>query len=128
MPSRVQGLYAPRIAPIVAAATMAKKARGKVRVRLRRGDGQRAETRSVWNISLGGLFLELSEPLGFGEDLQLELELAGRSVPLVCRGFVVWSTRDSPDKGCGRIGAAVRLTDIGIAEMRAISTGVGQEL
>ena len=101
---------------------------GKLSVQLRSANGHRHETSSVWNISLGGLFLELPEPLPFGEDVELELAMANQPRPLVCKGFVVWSTKDSPEKGRGKVGAAIRLTEVGIAEMRSIAAQVGQDL
>ena len=101
---------------------------GSLRVKVKRSDGRRLDAASVWNISLGGVFIEMAAPLSFGEDLQLEFELSGQSLPLVCRGFVVWSTRDSPDKGAGKQGIGVRLTEVGIAEMRTIAARVAQEL
>ena len=102
--------------------------RGSLRVKLKRPNGRRLDAASVWNISLGGIFIEMPEPLSFGEDLQLEFELSGQSLPLICKGFVVWSTKDSPEKGGGKNGMAVRLTEVGIAEMRTIASRVGQEL
>ena len=105
-----------------------RAAKGSLRVKLRRSDGQRLDASSVWNISLGGLFIEMVDPLAFGEDLQLEFEIVGQSLPLVCTGFVVWSTKDSPEKGAGKHGIGIRLTEVGIAEMRTIASGVGQEL
>jgi Tfp pilus assembly protein PilZ len=103
-------------------------AKDSVRVKLKRSDGARLDASSVWNISLGGLFVELGEALAFGEDLSLEIVVAGQSAPLVCEGFVVWSTKDSPDKAGGLCGVAVRLTGLGIADMRNIAARVGQEL
>jgi Tfp pilus assembly protein PilZ len=99
-----------------------------VRVKLKRSSGVRLQASSVWNISLGGLFVELDEPLAFGEDLSLEIDVAAQSSPLLCEGFVVWSTKDSPDKAGGLCGVAVRLTGLGIADMRTIAARVGQEL
>ena len=95
----------------------AKRAsRSTMRLRLRRGHGKRFEAGPVWNVSLGGVFVEMVEPLPFGEDLGLEFELAGRPEPIACQGFVVWSTRDAPDKAGGKSGVAIRLTSLGIAD------------
>ena len=97
-------------------------------IKLRLPGGRRVEAVGIWNISLGGVFVELAEPLSFGEELHFEFALVGQAVPLHCKGFVVWSTKDSPDKARGKKGAGVRLTDLGIAEMRAIAGSVGQKL
>jgi Tfp pilus assembly protein PilZ len=97
-------------------------------VKLRLPNGRHLDAGRVWNVSLGGVFIEMSEPLPFGADLLLEFSLASQSLPVQCKGFVVWSTKDSPEKAHGRRGAAVRLTDLGISQMRAISSDVGNAL
>jgi Tfp pilus assembly protein PilZ len=99
-----------------------------VALKLRTPDGRRLEPGGIWNISLGGVFVEMREPLPFGEEVGVEFDLEGRTKPVQCSGFVVWSTRDTPAKAEGRSGMALRLTNLGIADMRAIAACVGREL
>ena len=41
---------------------------------------------------------------------------------------VAHATKDDPDKGKGKQGIGVRLTDLGVSEMRSISEIVGRDL
>jgi Tfp pilus assembly protein PilZ len=82
----------------------------------------------VWNTSLGGLFLEMKEPVAFGADVELELSLPEDPRTIRCGGFVIWSTKSSPEKAPHKSGVAVRLTNIGIAEMRHLARCVGRTL
>jgi hypothetical protein len=70
----------------------------------------------------------MEEPLAFGAEMQLEFSLPREPRTIRCEGFVVWSTKSSPDRLPGRTGMAVRLTSIGIAEMRHIAACVGRAL
>jgi uncharacterized protein (TIGR02266 family) len=75
----------------------------------------------IRNISLGGVFVEIPEPLPFGTDVDIEFSLPSGAGVLRCKGFVVWSTKDDPDKADGKQGIGVRLTDIGVQEMRDLA-------
>lgn len=96
-------------------------------VTLRLGSGQRTSVKEVWNTSLGGVFMEMPEPLHFGAELGLEFKLVTHQT-LKCNGFVVWSTNDKADRAKGKKGAAVRLTDIDITQMRQLAAAVGRNL
>lgn len=97
-------------------------------VKLKRKDGRRLQAGALWNLSLGGIFVELGEPLVFGEELVVEFELGGRANPIPCQGFVVWTSKEAQHKAPGKTGAALRLTNLGIGDMRAIAAGVGRSL
>ena len=99
-----------------------------VSVVLRQGAGNKSESGSVWNTSLGGVFVEMSEPLPFGAEMQLEFSLPAAPKTIRCEGFVVWSTKDSPDRARAKKGIGVRLVNIGIAEMRHLAASVGRSL
>lgn len=99
-----------------------------VSVKLRLPSGERVKQKQLFNISLGGLFIEMEEPLAFGSEVQLELEMPQQPHTIRCGGFVVWTTKTSPAKAPGHSGMAVRLTNIGISEMRRIAEQVAVQL
>ena len=45
-----------------------------------------------------------------------------------CKGFVIWTTKEAPDKANGKHGVGVRLMELAVAEMRNIADAVGREL
>ncbi len=101
----------------------------KLFAKLRMPDGQRVATSAIWNTSLGGIFVEESAPMAFGVEVVCEFEPQERGARAVrCRGFVVWTTRQFPARAPGKQGFAVRLTDIGIADMRILAEQVGRDL
>jgi hypothetical protein len=97
-------------------------------VTIRLAGGKSVKSTKVWNISLGGVFVQMSEPLAFGAEGDFEFSLGPGVGTVRCRGFVIWSTRESPEKGNGEQGVGVRLTDLGVAEMRSIADVVGRNL
>ena len=97
-------------------------------VKLRLPDGGRRSESSVWNTSLGGVFVEMKDPLPFGAEVDLEFVFPRDTDNVKCGGFVVWSSHDSPEKSSGREGSAIRLMNIGIAEMRRLADIVGRRL
>ncbi len=115
--------------------TMAKKTANRTAstgsapaVIIRMGAGSEVRASGVWNISLGGVFLGMSEPLAFGAEAAFEFALGPGHGNVRCKGFVIWSTKDSPNKGNGNKGIAVRLTDLALSEMRSIADVVGRDL
>jgi len=101
---------------------------GPVAVVIRQGAGKKNASDSVWNTSLGGVFVEMQTPLPFGAEMQLEFSLPKAPKTIRCEGFVVWSTKDSPEKARLKTGIGVRLVNIGIAEMRHLAASVGRSL
>ena len=95
---------------------------------IRRGAGMTYKATEVWNISLGGVFIAMGEPLKFGEEASFEFALGPGNPAVRCKGFVIWTTKESPDKAHGKNGVGVRLMDIAVAEMRRIADAVGREL
>src|SRR5688500_1400654 len=85
-------------------------------VKLRLANGTVLTERSVWNTSLGGVFLEMKDPLSFGTELDIEFLLPREGEIIRCAGFVVWSTNTTPTSAPGKQGIAIRLIDIGISE------------
>ena len=113
----------------MATGTAESKATPKLRtVKVRLPTGSRRTEKDVWNVSLGGVFVEMVDPPSFGSELGLEFVMARETDNIVCEGFVVWSTTTSPDKAPGKTGAAVRLVNIGIREMRLLAEAIGREL
>jgi hypothetical protein len=45
-----------------------------------------------------------------------------------CKGFVVWSTKDDPAKHSQKRGIGVRLTDIGVQEMRILAQFIDSQM
>ena len=114
---------------------MANKRRAQPRVnaslkaRLRLADGSTLETTQIANISLGGVFIQMDDPLPFGSEFDLEFSLPGPQRAIRCAGFVAWSTRTAPErKGPLGEGIGVRLTGIGIADMRSLAEFIEDKL
>jgi len=97
-------------------------------VKLRLPNGQRASEKDIWNTSLGGVFIHMLEPLAFGTELSFEFVFAHGEPNIACSGYVVWSTREAPDRAPQRSGVGVRLVGLAIADMRRLARGVGQDL
>lgn len=90
-------------------------------VKVKLPDGRAANTEQLKNISLGGVFIEMAEPLPFGAELGLEFTLPVAPRTIRCKGFVVWSSKTHPNKFPGKQGVGVRLMDIGITDMRVLN-------
>jgi uncharacterized protein (TIGR02266 family) len=98
-----------------------------ISVKVRVADGPSVESRTIRNISLGGVFIQMDEPLPFGAEAALEFNLPGAPRVLRCRGFVVWSTKTNPERSAVP-GVGVRLMDIGITDMRILNEFIAAEL
>jgi len=105
-----------------------KRVTTSITVKVRSPDGRRATTEQIRNISLGGVFIEMEDPLPFGTDVELEFSVAADPRLIACKGFVVWSTKSSPERGGGRHGIGVRLMDIGVKEMRLLNDFIEEQL
>jgi hypothetical protein len=90
----------------------------RIEVRLRLPDGRTQSVAQILNVSLGGIFLEMDEPLGFGAEVDLDFSVPGSNIR--CKGLVVWNTRTAPDRASGRSGMGLRLMHIGVADMRKL--------
>jgi hypothetical protein len=101
---------------------------GKATVKARLQSGQMPDIETLWNVSLGGVFLEMRDPLPFGAEVTLEFALDVDPRIVRCKGFVVWTTKTSPEKAPGKTGVSLRLAEIRIAEMRALAQAIGQNL
>src|SRR4051812_44642285 len=98
---------------MIACCGMAARAtKSEVVVRVRADGGTMSESNLIANVSMGGVFVGMREPLAFGAEVQLEFILPVEPRTLRCPGFVVWSTKTSPDKARGQVGVAVRLTTL----------------
>jgi len=101
----------------------------RLHAKLRLPDGQRVVASEIWNTSLGGVFVERTPPLPFGMAVVCEFEPQGRGGRSIrCNGYVVWTTKQHPERASGKSGSAVRLADIGIADMRLLADYVGRDL
>jgi uncharacterized protein (TIGR02266 family) len=97
-------------------------------VKLKLPDGRTTSTEVIRNISLGGIFIAMGDPLAFGAEVALEFTLPVAPRTIRCKGFVVWSTRTHPDKVPGLTGIGVRLLDIGITDMRVLNEFIAAQL
>ena len=100
-----------------------KRVSAAINVKVRSPDGRRASTEEIRNISL-----EMSDPFAFGTDIELEFTLPADRRIINCKGFVVWSTKTSPERAAGRSGIGVRLMDIGVKEMRLLNEFIEEHL
>ncbi len=105
-----------------------KRVTTRITAKVRSPDGTRSSTEEIRNISLGGVFIVMDDPLAFGTDIDLEFNLPINPRVIRCKGFVVWSTKTSPDRGAGLRGIGVRLMDIGVREMRLLNQFIESEL
>lgn len=114
---------------------MATRRRGQPRVKANIGvtvrvpGGRTTSSEIIHNISLGGVFIQMNDPLPFGTEVSLEFSLPVAPRTIRCKGFVVWSTKNSPERATmGGEGIGVRLMDIGITDMRILAEYVEGEL
>jgi len=105
-----------------------KRVSASVTVKLKSSDGRRISSERLSNVSLGGVFIEMDDPLAFGTDVELEFSLPIDPRAICCRGFVVWSTKTSPERAQGQSGIGVRLMDIGVREMRIVNQYIEEQL
>lgn len=89
-------------------------------------DGRITVAERLSNISLQGLFVEMTEPLPLGCEVGLEFKLPVAARIVRCRGLVV-RTVTTPG-GEEPPGIGLRLMDIGIADMRVIAEYIEQQL
>lgn len=79
------------------------------------------------NISLGGVFIDMEDPLAFGTEVSLEFTLPVAARTINCRGLVVWTSKHGPGAE-GKRGIGVRLMEIGIADMRVLADFIERSL
>ncbi|HET6345619.1 MAG TPA: PilZ domain-containing protein [Myxococcota bacterium] len=99
-----------------------------VNVTVATGAGRSVRAEKIANISLGGVFIEMPEPLGFGTEVSLEFKLTQERAPVRCKGFVMWSTKGKAEVPEGRKGIGVRLTDLSVADMKELSEFIDERL
>lgn len=90
-------------------------------VELRTPDGKTSTTDRITNVSLGGVFLEMPEPLAFGTEVDLRFTLPVAPRELRCKAFVVWNSKTHPERCPGQSGIGLRLMEIGLSEMRILN-------
>jgi uncharacterized protein (TIGR02266 family) len=96
-------------------------------VEVRTKDGGPVTVGRIRNTSLGGVFIEM-KPLSFGTELELTFSLPGVPTPLSCAGYVVWSTKEDPQRAGGMQGNGIRLANLSVADMRHLQTFVRKKL
>lgn len=84
-------------------------------------EGRILKADRIANISLGGVFIEMPDPPGFGAELSIEIKLSNDHPAMRCKGFVAWSTKGDPGMAEGRSGIGVRLMGLNIADMKTLS-------
>ncbi len=95
----------------------------KLRADIKLPDGRWLSSETIENISLGGIYMVISEELKFGTQVEIEFELPGAGA-IRCGGTVVWTKAEEipgsqkrPKPGIG-----IRLTRLGISEMRELES------
>lgn len=81
----------------------------------------------IKNISLGGVFIEMDEPLPFGAEVNLEFRLPVAPRIIKCKGFVVWTTKTHPERS-DTPGAGIRLMGLGISDMRSLADYIEEKI
>jgi Tfp pilus assembly protein PilZ len=97
-----------------------------IAAKLRLPDGSTQPAGEILNISLGGVFIETAEPLGFGTEIDIEFTVPDATIR--CKGLIVWSTKSAPQRAGGRTGMGVRLMKIGVSEMRKLEAYIAGRL
>jgi uncharacterized protein (TIGR02266 family) len=97
-------------------------------VELRTSDGRTSTTDRILNISLGGVFLEMPEPLDFGSEVDLRFVLPVAPREVSCRALVVWNSNTHPERCPGLSGIGLRLMEIGNSEMRVLNQFIDGQL
>jgi uncharacterized protein (TIGR02266 family) len=95
-------------------------------VKMRSG-GEAWAGNHIKNISLGGVFVAGDRLLSFGSELELEFSIPG-APSIKCKGLVIWTTKQYPDRGGGSTGMGLRLSGLSVADMRQISLLVKEQL
>lgn len=96
-------------------------------VKLRLSNGGMPATGTLRNVSLGGAFVETEDTVTPGSELSLEFSLPPGPRAVRCKVFVVWSSRTGAGSALPTQGVGVRLTDVGISELRALSQFVDDQ-
>jgi Tfp pilus assembly protein PilZ len=99
-----------------------------VNVTVAAGAGHSVRAEKIANISLGGVFIEMPDPPGFGTEVALEFKLTQERSPIRCKGFVVWSTKGKAEVADGRKGVGIRLTGLSVADMKGLSDFIEERL
>lgn len=97
-----------------------------LKINLRTKDGKHLQALAVENISLGGVFVHLDPPLAFGAEIAIDFAIKNPAHQIRCGGCVVWARKGGSADGPAGIG--VRLTDISIADMRALEAYIAGEI
>jgi uncharacterized protein (TIGR02266 family) len=94
---------------------------------IRLPEGETRTASRLTNISLGGVFIDMEDPLAFGTEISLEFTLPSAARTIQCRGLVVWTSKHGPAVE-GKRGIGVRLMEIGIADMRVLADFIERSL
>ncbi|MEO0812535.1 MAG: PilZ domain-containing protein [Myxococcota bacterium] len=87
-----------------------------VGVTLTLADGSTRRVDRLRNISLGGVFVEMQEPLSFGAEVELEFLLPRAREPVRCKGLVVRRELGQDGPGVG-----LKLLEIEPGDMRRVA-------
>lgn len=98
----------------------------RIEAKLKLPDGRTHTTGQILNLSLGGIFIEMEQPLGFGSEVDIEFALPKTTIR--CKGLVVWSTKTAPERAVGRSGMGLRLMQIGVSQMRELAEYIQERL
>ena len=98
----------------------------EIDVNLRFADGQVLATGKVNDLSLGGVFIQMVDPLPLGTDVEIEFLLSVKPHIIRCPGTVVWSSDelDAPDPE--RSGIGVQLRQLGPTELKFLTSLLNQ--
>jgi uncharacterized protein (TIGR02266 family) len=97
-----------------------------VAVKVRSG-GEAWASGQIKNLSLGGVFIASDRLLPFGAEPELEFVLPG-SPTIRCKGLVIWTTKQYPERAGGLSGMGLRLIGLSLADMRRIDELVRERL
>ncbi|MEZ4270220.1 MAG: PilZ domain-containing protein [Myxococcota bacterium] len=91
-------------------------------VELKPDSGDTLITEEIRNISLGGVFVSMADPLPYGSKLTMRFALPTEDAcEIECVGEVVWSTMAAPDWIGAESGIGVKLVDVGLENLEKLA-------
>lgn len=90
-------------------------------VNLRMAKGQVLATGQVRNLSLGGAFVQMKDPLPVGCEVEVEFLLPVKPRTIRCPGVVVWSSDEVGEMEAEDTGIGVELRRLGPTELKFLT-------
>ena len=97
-----------------------QRVEAEISINLTLTDGTALTFGTVRNVSLGGVFVEMNDPLPAGSEIRMGFIMPTDETPILCRGIVKWVHASSSD-GDFKSGIGVELCDLTETEKGRLS-------